>query len=49
MGGACGGNAGKKCVQKFYGEACKTDHLEDIGEDETIILKCILNKYNGGA
>jgi hypothetical protein len=39
----------QNCVQKFYGETCKTDHLEGIGEDGTIILKCILIKYNDGA
>jgi hypothetical protein len=47
MGGTCGTHGGEvECIQGFGWENLEIgrDHLEDLGADVRIILKCILSK-----
>jgi hypothetical protein len=37
----------ERCIQSFSGETREGDHLEDPGIDVRIILKWILEKWNG--
>jgi len=39
----------ENCIQDFGGGRRKErDHLQELGVDKWIILKCIMNKYDGG-
>jgi hypothetical protein len=51
MGGACCTYWGQeRCIQDFLGEdLMERNHLEDIGVNRMIILKCIFKKWNGEA
>jgi hypothetical protein len=43
MGGACSMHGDEKCVQNLGLESLKgSDHLDDLGIDETILLKLIV-------
>jgi hypothetical protein len=49
MGRACSTCGGEeRCIQGFSGETSEGGHLEIPGVDGRIILKCILEKWNGG-
>jgi hypothetical protein len=43
MGRACGTYEGQ---EKCGGDLMKRDHLEDLGVDERIILKCIFKQWD---
>jgi len=39
----------ENCIQDFGGGTRKErDHLQDLGVDKWILLKCIVKKYDGG-
>jgi hypothetical protein len=37
----------KKCIRSFYKKIEKINHWQNQGADGSIILKCILRKYEG--
>jgi hypothetical protein len=46
MGDACSTYGEEKRVQGLMGETRKR-HLEDLGLDGRVILKCLIKKYDG--
>jgi hypothetical protein len=45
MGRACGTYVGEgKCIQFWWGNLWETDHLEDLGIDGQMKLKCVFKK-----
>jgi hypothetical protein len=42
MGAACGTYGGEeKCIEFWWGNLKDGDHLEDLGLDSKILLKCL--------